>query len=147
MQTPRFDAHSLTESRWNRTRNTLANTSVFVTREQRTIVQEPQAGEQGVPMSPIRSSANPQAQTITFNEPSQPAVFGQTVNPREPASTRLRTAASEDAEHAALTRLAYDLSLSLPIILFMSVCFPVLSTVGALMDQSSWPIRELAFDG
>lgn len=144
----------LTESRWNRTLTTVpGGTSVFVTREQRTVVEEPEAGEMDPVALPSSRSALPSNSGMA-SEPKNPAIafessttFAAPGQTQTHANTRLRSAASENAEHAALTRLAYDLTMSLPLIIFMSFAFPLLTILGTFLDQSKWAVRELAFDG
>lgn len=72
-----------------------------------------------MPMSPTKEPNHPQSlppRAISFSSPAAPSVFADTFQPRDQTATRLRNVNSESAEHAALTRLAYDLSLSLPIV-------------------------------
>ena len=110
-----------------------------MTREQRTVVEGPDPVHLEMPELPkIPLHQEPSlkgAQGITFDD---------TNKPRDQFESRFRS--NEQAEHAALTRLSHDLTLSLPLMLIMSIAFPVLSSCGALLDQTSWAVREIALD-
>lgn len=119
------------QSIWNRTRQVVTQNSVLVTTEQRTIVEQPATGEDTIAMSPIRA-----VPVARIGEGREPATFDVVPLPSLPfsqsvpttgtqtAQTRLKSVGEQTADEAALTRLAYDLSLSLPcIVIMVSACF------------------------
>ena len=115
------------QSRWNRTRQILTQNSVMVTTEQRTIVEQPENGEDTIAMSPVRGIPSTRIadgkDNVTFGTtPVHTLPFAQSTDQTalsQATQAKLKSAKEQTADEAALTRLAYDLSLSLPCILFM----------------------------
>lgn len=130
----------LTESKWNRAQRNITQASVFVTREQQTIVEVDGPGAE-----PFSSSPTPPIPSTHLKPPE--GYFARAM----PFSSAVKKQShdrdvTESAEHAALTRLAYNLSLSLPLILGIGLLFPILGFIGLYSKNTSFAMTELRND-
>lgn len=134
------------QSQWNRTRQVVTQNSVLVTREEQTIVEQPANGEDTIAMSPIRTAPTARiadGKDVSFGTVPIPTLpFAHTAEPsmdQLAIRTKLKSVAEQSADEAALSRLAYDLSLSLPLILTM-VSVPTHCTATLLTSGPVCPV-------
>ena len=128
------------ESKWNRAQRNITQASVLVTREQQTIVEVDGPGAE-----PFSSSPTPPLASTHLKAPE--GYFARAM----PFSSAVKKQShdrdvTESAEHAALTRLAYNLSLSLPLILGIGLLFPILGFIGPYSKDTSFAMTELRND-
>ena len=123
-----------------------------MTRDQQTVVEVEGPGAAPAIAVPFASAPTP---SLYPKQPKSPRSFGRAL----PFSSAIKKPAHEDkiaesAEHAALTRLAYSLSLSVPCIVLLGGTLPILGLIGAYdtrpqiaelrSDAYAWMVRTVA---